>query len=96
MMVVQMVSKKILLRMILIMMVSGNKFVIKQETGVRKQFLILNSEIILVFVTNGEKFVNCTSYTEVTESVDCKVLDFGEFKTAGVTNILLAGCTRAY
>merc|ERR1719483_1538036 len=52
----------------------GNKFVIKQVTGVRKQFLILNSEIILAFVTNGKKFADCTSYTEVTASVDCKVV----------------------
>merc|ERR1711892_189021 len=52
----------------------GNKFVIKQVTGVRKQFLILNGEAILGFVTNGKKFPNCTSYTDVTASVDCKVV----------------------
>ena len=51
----------------------GTKFVIKQSNGVRKQFLILNGEIVLAFVADGQKFVNCPSYTEVTTSVDCKV-----------------------
>ena len=73
MMVALMERIKNLLMIILIMMISGNKFVIKQETGVRKQFLILNGEPILGFVANGKKFANCTSYTDVTASVDCKV-----------------------
>ena len=49
---------------------------IKQVTGVRKQFLILNGEAILGFVTKGKKFANCSSYTEVTANVDCKVRRF--------------------
>ena len=53
--------------------ISGNKFVIKQVSGVRKQFLILNGQAILGFVTKGKKFTSCTSYTEVTAIVDCKV-----------------------
>ena len=73
MMVALMERIKNLLMIILIMMISGNKFVIKQETGVRKQFLILNGEPILGFVDNGKKFANCSSYTDVTASVDCKV-----------------------
>ena len=56
---------------------SGNKFVIKQVSGVRKQFLILNGEVVLGFVTKGKKFTACTSYTEVTTSVDCKVGNIG-------------------
>ena len=52
---------------------SGNKFVIKQQTGVRKQFLILDGEPILAFINRGKKFTQCTSYTEVTTSVTCKV-----------------------
>ena len=52
---------------------SGNKFVIKQKTGVRKQFLILDGEPILAFINRGKKFTQCTSYTEVTTSVTCKV-----------------------
>merc|ERR1711892_1442032 len=52
----------------------GNKFVIKQVSGVRKQFLILNGEAILGFVTKGKKFASCTSYTEVKANVDCKVV----------------------
>ena len=46
---------------------------IKRVDGVRKQFLILNSEPILAFVKRGKKFTACTSYTEVTANVDCKV-----------------------
>merc|ERR1711892_445014 len=52
----------------------GNKFVIKQVSGVRKQFLILNGEAILGFVTKGKKFAGCSSYTEITANVDCKVV----------------------
>ena len=52
---------------------SGNKFVIKQKTGVRKQFLILDGEPILAFINRGKKFTQCSSYTEVTTSVTCKV-----------------------
>ena len=55
------------------LIILGNKFVIKQVKGVRKQFLILNGEPILAFVTKGKKFTECTSYTEVTAQVDCKV-----------------------
>ena len=54
-------------------MISGNKFVIKRVDGVRKQFLILNGEAILGFVNRGKKFTNCSSYTEITGRVDCKV-----------------------
>ena len=78
MMVVLTVSKKILMKMTLIMMIiSGNKFVIKQVRGVRKQFLILHGQPILGFVRNGKKFVDCDTYTDVTASVDCKVGRFG-------------------
>merc|ERR1711892_211958 len=52
----------------------GNKFVIKQVSGVKKQFLILNGEAILGFVTKGKKFASCSSYTEITANVDCKVV----------------------
>merc|ERR1712123_322112 len=52
----------------------GNKFVIKQVSGVRKQFLILNGEAILGFVTKGKKFASCSSYTEIPANVDCKVV----------------------
>ena len=55
--------------------VAGTKFVIKQDKGTRKQFLILNGEAVLAFVENGKKFVECDSYTEVTTSVNCKTVD---------------------
>ena len=53
----------------------GTKFVIKQEKGTRKQFLILNGEAVLAFVKNGDKFADCDSYTEVTTNIQCKTVD---------------------
>ena len=54
---------------------AGSKFVIKQERGTRKQFLILNGEAVLAFVKNGEKFADCDAYTEVTTNIQCKEVD---------------------
>ena len=76
-----MVSKEILMKMQLIMMIiSGNKFVIKQVRGVRKQFIMLNGQAILGFVRNGKKFADCDSFTEVATKLDCKVGRFGGFR----------------
>ena len=52
----------------------GSKFVLKAGGGVRKQFLFTTGKIILAFVTNGEQFASCSSFTEVTSSVECKVI----------------------
>jgi hypothetical protein len=54
---------------------NGYKFVIKEKSGVRKQFLIMDGTAILAFVKKGKGngFTTCTAYTEVTMSVDCKV-----------------------
>ena len=52
----------------------GTKFVISQEAGVRKQFLVLNGEAVLGFIKKGDKFAECPSYTEVTSKLDCKVI----------------------
>lgn len=52
---------------------NGVKFVLKQETGVRKQFLIMNGEAIIAFINKGKKFTACSSYTEITTEVTCKV-----------------------
>ena len=54
---------------------AGTKFVIKQERGTRKQFLILNGEAVLAFVKKGEKFADCDAYTEVTTNIRCKEVD---------------------
>ena len=75
------------------MMNSGNKFVIKQVSGVRKQFLILNGEVVLGFVKKGKKFAACTSYTEVTTSVDCKVGKILE-NLKSILSLFLKGCIR--
>merc|ERR1719347_142281 len=62
----------------------GTKFVLKAPKGTRKQFLILTNQPILAFVENGVKFTECTAYTEVTLSVDCKEVE-------GLINVDLAG-----
>ena len=41
--------------------------------GVRKQFLLTNGKTIYGFVRKGEKFANCSTFSEITDSVDCKV-----------------------
>ena len=48
---------------------SGDKFVLKRRPLVRKQFMILNNEPVLVFVKNKKKFPQCTKYTDVTSKV---------------------------
>ena len=53
---------------------NGDKFVIKNKAGVnRRQFLFMEGKTILAFVPRGKKFSECSSYTEVTTQVDCKV-----------------------
>ena len=51
----------------------GSKFVISREKGTRKQFLLVEGKDIIAFVKNGEKFVDCSAFTEVTSQVSCKV-----------------------
>ena len=41
--------------------------------GMRKQFLIVNDEPLLVFVKKNQKFSDCQSFQEITSSVSCKV-----------------------
>ncbi len=53
---------------------NGDKFVIKNKAGVnRRQFLFMEGKTILAFVPRGKKFTECSSYTEVTTQVNCKV-----------------------
>jgi len=52
----------------------GSKFVIKQAANTHKKFLLLNGEAVLAFVTNGLKFTDCSSYRDITSTVDCKVV----------------------
>jgi len=56
----------------------GTKFVIKtSSSSVRKQFLILNGNAVLAFVGNGQKFANCSTFTEVTTDIKCKAVQGG-------------------
>ena len=53
---------------------NGDKFVLKNMARVnRRQFLFMDGKSILAFVPVGQKFTQCSSYTEVTALVDCKV-----------------------
>ena len=46
---------------------------VKQEKGVRKQFLIVGEDVILAFVRKGEKFADCKSLKDVTADLSYKV-----------------------
>ena len=53
----------------------GDKFVLKNKAGEnRRQFLFMDGKTILAFVPRGQKFYQCSSYTEVTVQVDCKAV----------------------
>ena len=59
----------------------GTKFVVKQKRGMRKQFLVVDDEPLLVFVEKkGKKFTDCQSYEDITASVKCKVIFSSEEK----------------
>merc|ERR1712226_1089849 len=51
---------------------SGQKFVLKGSSGVRRQFLIVSDNVILAFITKKKKFTECTAFTDITTSVTCK------------------------
>jgi len=58
----------------------GSKFVVKQERGVRKQFLVVNGEPVLAFVAkpsqpNAVKFAQCDQHRDITERVGCKPVE---------------------
>merc|ERR1711981_286813 len=53
---------------------NGYKFVIKPQTGNRRQLLFVDGKTILAFVARGSKFADCSSFTEVTSQVDCKAV----------------------
>ena len=46
-----------------------HKFVLKRRPPVKKQFLIINNEAVLLFIKNGKKFHQCTKFTDVTSKV---------------------------
>lgn len=67
---------------------SGSKFVIKRndEENTRKQFLILEGEVIMAFVKKEVRFSECTSYKDITEDVDCQSLsDLQNFDLSSAT-----------
>merc|ERR1711953_1616511 len=53
---------------------SGSKFVVKPMKHMRKQYLILNGQILLVFAKKSKKFTECQSYQDITSIVECKTV----------------------
>jgi len=53
---------------------NGYKFVIKPQSGNRRQLLLVEGKTILAFVTRGSKFTDCRDFTEVTSEVLCKAV----------------------
>ena len=39
----------------------------------RKQFLFVEGRTVVAFVSQGEKFADCSSFSDVTARVQCKV-----------------------
>ena len=48
---------------------NGQKIVLKPASGVRKQFMFLNSKASIGFVTKGTKFSSCASFVDITSTV---------------------------
>ena len=48
---------------------NGDKFVLKRRPPVRKQFIILEDEPVLVFLKNGKEIPRCTPKIDVTNKV---------------------------
>ena len=71
---------------------NGDKFVIKNTAGVnRRQFLFMDGRTILAFVPRGQKFTQCSSYTEVTAQVDCKVTMFTSVTSVAIPELVVRG-----
>ena len=71
---------------------NGDKFVIKNTAGVnRRQFLFMGGRTILAFVPRGQKFTQCSSYTEVTAQVDCKVTMFTSVTSVVIPELVVRG-----
>ena len=71
---------------------NGSRFVIKPKPNTRRQLLFLEGKTILAFVSNGKKFADCSSYTEVTAMVGCKVIiDKIELEIYNLVNIAGTG-----
>ena len=75
---------------------NGDKFVLKNKKKVnRRQFLFMDGRTILAFVPVGQKFTQCSSYTEVTALVDCKVTLCWQSFAEVITMCKFAGCDRS-
>lgn len=52
--------------------VNGAKFVIKKGTNSRRQYVIMNDKILLLWVKIGSKFKDCPAFTDRTATITCK------------------------
>ena len=46
---------------------------LSRKKGTRKQFLLIEGKNIVGFVKNGQKFAECSYFTEVSSQITCKV-----------------------
>jgi hypothetical protein len=53
-----------------------------------KHFLLTNGKTIYGFVKRGKKFADCSTFDEITDSVDCK-------SVSGLSSVSLSGSVRA-
>jgi len=74
---------------------SGQKFVLKGSSGVRRQFLIVSDNVILAFVVKKKKFTECTAFTDITTSVTCKSIDGLDSVDLSVTAASNSSATNA-
>ena len=47
---------------------------IKPGSNSRRQYVIMNDKPLLLWVTQGTKFTDCTAFTDRTASISCKVM----------------------
>lgn len=53
----------------------GSKMRLKAANETRRQLLVLNNHTVMAFVGQGQKFTECTNFTEITSNVKCKAVD---------------------
>jgi len=66
----------------------GSKMVIKNKRAVRKQFLLTGGHTVYGFATVGEKFADCSSLNDITETIACKAVP-------GLSGVSLANSATA-
>ena len=53
---------------------SGAQFVVEEEEFVTGHLVVVNEELLLVFIRVGRKLSQCDRYTDITSNVTCQVI----------------------